>query len=217
MSGNPREPVRANGPVRSPEARPRKPSAMKEDVHALAQQLLAMRFEDLPARDRRVIEKMVRRLRVSSDVNREIATTATFGERVADHVAAFGGSWSFIIGFVAVLVGWILLNSVLLVRWGEVFDPYPYIFLNLILSMIAAVQAPVIMMSQNRQAARDRLAAEHDYEVNLKAELEIMRLHEKMDDLRNRQMEALLLHQQEQIGLLSQMLQQAAAEPPPRK
>lgn len=188
------------------DARPKRPSATIDDVHALAQQLLAMRFEDLPARDRRVIEKMVRRLRVSSDVNREIASTTTFGERVADHVAAFGGSWGFIIGFVAVLAAWILLNSVLLVRWGEAFDPYPYIFLNLILSMIAAIQAPVIMMSQNRQAARDRLAAEHDYEVNLKAELEIMRLHEKMDDLRNRQMEALLLRQQAQIELLTQLL-----------
>lgn len=179
---------------------------MNDEVHALAQQLLAMKFEDLPPRDRRVIEKMVRRLRVSSDVNRELANKATFGERVADKVAAFGGSWTFIIGFLSVLAGWIVLNSVILARLGGGFDAYPYIFLNLILSMLAAVQAPVIMMSQNRQAARDRLAAEHDYEVNLKAELEIMRLHEKMDDLRNRQVEGLLKRQQSQIELLTEML-----------
>ena len=126
---------------------------------------------------RRVIEKMARRLRVSSDVNRELASTATFGERIADRVAAFGGSWTFIIGFAVALAIWIVLNSVVLIRWGDQFDAYPYIFLNLVLSMLAAIQAPVIMMSQNRQAVRDRLAAGHDYEVNLKAELEIMRLH----------------------------------------
>jgi uncharacterized membrane protein len=198
-----------------PPARPRKANAMNENVHELAQQLLAMKFEDLPARDRRVLEKMVRRLRVSSDVNRELASTATFGERVADHVAAFGGSWSFIIGFGSVLVGWIVLNSVLLVRMGGGFDPYPYIFLNLILSMLAAIQAPVIMMSQNRQATRDRLAAGHDYEVNLKAELEIMRLHEKMDDLRNRQVEALLLRQQQLIELLTAMRHGPGKAPTP--
>ena len=180
-----------------------------EEMQALAQQLLAMRFEDLPVRDRRVLEKMVRRLKVSSDINRELASAATFGERIADRVAAFGGSWTFIIGFGVALVIWVVLNSVVLIRWGDQFDPYPYIFLNLVLSMLAAIQAPVIMMSQNRQAVRDRLAAGHDYEVNLKAELEIMRLHEKMDDLRGRQIEALLASQQSQIALLTALITQS--------
>ncbi len=179
-----------------------------EEMQALAQQLLAMKFEDLPVRDRRVIEKMARRLRVSSDVNRELASTATFGERIADRVAAFGGSWTFIIGFGVALVAWVVLNSAVLIRWGDQFDAYPYIFLNLVLSMLAAIQAPVIMMSQNRQAVRDRLAAGHDYEVNLKAELEIMRLHEKMDDLRSRQIEQLLASQQSQIELLTSLVAQ---------
>jgi uncharacterized membrane protein len=102
-----------------------------------------------------------------------------------------------------------VLNSVVLIRWGDQFDTYPYIFLNLVLSMLAAIQAPVIMMSQNRQAVRDRLAAGHDYEVNLKAELEIMRLHEKMDDLRGRQIEALLASQQSQIALLTALITQS--------
>ncbi len=96
-------------------------------------------------------------------------------------MAEVGGSWAFIIGFMAVLLGWMLLNTGVLAHWHLVFDPYPYIFLNLMLSMLAAIQAPIIMMSQNRSSDRDRVAASHDYEVNLRAELEIMRLHEKID------------------------------------
>ena len=107
-------------------------------------------------------------------------------------MAAVGGSWAFIIGFGAVIVGWVGLNSILLTRMGEPFDPYPYIFLNLLLSMLAAIQAPVIMMSQNRQAEKDRLAATHDYEVNLKAEIEIMALHDKLDQLRTEHIAALV-------------------------
>ena len=109
---------------------------------------------------------------------------ATFGDRASDRVAAIGGSWAFIIVFTCILVGWMLLNTDVLVHWGKAFDPFPYIFLNLLLSTVAAIQAPIIMMSQNRQSAKDRLAASHDYEVNLRAELEIMRLHEKLDALR---------------------------------
>jgi len=105
-----------------------------------------------------------------------------FGERLADRVAAIGGSWRFIIGFGIFLFAWALVNTLLL--GVRAFDPFPFIFLNLMLSMLAAVQAPVIMMSQNRQAAIDRKAAEHDYVVNLRAELEIMLLHDKLDALR---------------------------------
>src|SRR5690606_561365 len=108
----------------------------------------------------------------------------TFGQRLADRVASVGGSWGFIIGFGLALVLWISWNQ--FTRGGDLaFDPYPFIFLNLMLSMLAAIQAPVIMMSQNRQSVQDRRAAEHDYVVNLRAELEIMHLHDKMDAMRN--------------------------------
>lgn len=106
-----------------------------------------------------------------------IAEQSTVGERLSDRVAAIGDSWSFIITFALILVGWMILNTDILAMFGMAFDPYPYIFLNLLLSTVAAIQAPVIMMSQNRQAAKDRIAAGLDYEVNLRAELEIMRLH----------------------------------------
>ena len=115
------------------------------------------------------------------DVNEVFDERLTVGERLADRVAAVGGSWGFIGSFTAILIGWMLLNSDILTRWGHPFDPYPYIFLNLMLSTLAAIQAPIIMMSQNRAGDRDRVAASHDYEVNLRAELEIMRLHEKVD------------------------------------
>jgi uncharacterized membrane protein len=142
---------------------------------------------------------------ISRDVNRAFDEKQTLGDRLADRVARFGGSWTFIILFLATLVAWAVLNSVVLAWYSTAFDPYPYIFLNLMLSMLAALQAPVILMSQNRQAARDRLAAGHDYEVNLKAELEIMGLHEKLDRIRSQHLEELLRAQQEQLGLLTQL------------
>jgi CRP/FNR family cyclic AMP-dependent transcriptional regulator len=117
--------------------------------------------------------------------NEVVEDRQTFGDRVADGVARFGGSWSFIFSFAGILLVWVVLNTVLIVsRSGLPFDPYPFILLNLFLSMLAAVQAPVIMMSQNRQDAKDRIRSELDYQVNLKAELGIMQLHEKFDDLR---------------------------------
>jgi uncharacterized membrane protein len=108
--------------------------------------------------------------------------TSTWGEKLADWVAAVGGSWGFIIAFTVVLLGWMLLNSDVLSHFGLAFDPYPYIFLNLMLSTLAAIQAPVIMMSQNRQSAKDRLAASLDYRTNLRAEIDILRLHHKLDN-----------------------------------
>jgi CRP/FNR family cyclic AMP-dependent transcriptional regulator len=114
----------------------------------------------------------------------------TFGERVADGVARFGGSWVFIFFFGGVLLTWVAINTILIRSVGkEPFDPYPFILLNLFLSMLAAIQAPVIMMSQNRQDSRDRIRSELDYQVNLKAELEIMQLHEKFDRLREELLE----------------------------
>ncbi len=108
--------------------------------------------------------------------------TSTWGEKLADRVAAVGGSWGFIITFSVILLGWMLLNSDVLSHFGMAFDPYQYIFLNLMLSTLAAIQAPVIMMSQNRQSAKDRLAASLDYRTNLRAEIDILRLHHKLDN-----------------------------------
>lgn len=108
--------------------------------------------------------------------------SSTWGEKLADRVAAIGGSWGFIITFSVILLGWMLLNSDVLSHFGMAFDPYPYIFLNLMLSTLAAIQAPVIMMSQNRQSAKDRLAASLDYRTNLRAEIDILRLHHKLDN-----------------------------------
>jgi uncharacterized membrane protein len=127
----------------------------------------------------------------------------SFWERLADHVAAIGGSWGFIFGFFVVLVGWMLINGVMS---KSAFDPYPYIFLNLMLSMLAAIQAPVIMMSQNRAATKDREAAEHDYVVNLRSELELMHLHDKLDAVREHELEALIKGQSETIELLRQQV-----------
>ena len=124
------------------------------------------------------------RTHVSRNVNVELAEQMTLGQRVADRVASFGGSWTFIIIFGVVMLIWVTLNSAAL--FVRHFDPYPYILLNLFLSMVAAMQAPVIMMSQNRQAAKDRLQADQDYQVNLKAELEVAQLHSKLDHLHAR-------------------------------
>jgi uncharacterized membrane protein len=132
----------------------------------------------------------------------------TFWQRLADQVAAVGGSWGFIFGFGVVLVGWMLINTTL---DRKAFDPYPYIFLNLMLSMLAAIQAPVIMMSQNRAAIKDREAAEHDYIVNLRSELELMHLHDKLDEVREQQLEALIRGQSETIELLKQQVAALAA------
>nr|WP_275690426.1 DUF1003 domain-containing protein [Luteibacter yeojuensis] len=146
---------------------------------------------------------MVQRKTVSQDVNAEFRSDLTFGQRLADNVSRFGGSWTFILVFAAILVLWTGVNSYVL---HKPFDPYPYIFLNLMLSMLAAVQAPVIMMSQNRQAAMDRLDAANDYKVNLKAEIEIMGLQERLDHICNEQLAMVLARQQEQIDLLTRLL-----------
>ena len=121
-------------------------------------------------------------------------------------MAQFGGSWTFITVCTGLLLVWVVLNTVALARFGGGFDPYPFIFLNLILSMIAALQAPVILMSQNRQAARDRLAASLDYEINLKAEVEIMSLHDKLDRIRGEHLEGMLQDQTERVEELSKLV-----------
>lgn len=151
-------------------------------VDDLALELLGKSSDALSAAERRVLERIHKR-ETTQDIGVVHEESATFGERLSDHVAAVGGSWGFIIAFTIVLFGWMILNSQILNRMGMAFDPYPFIFLNLLLSTLAAVQAPIIMMSQNRQADKDRKAAAHDYEVNLRAELEILRLHEKVNHL----------------------------------
>lgn len=178
---------------------------MSKVIDDLAAKFLEARGESGES-EQRVIERLTQRLHISHNAARAFEDSLTFGQRLADRIAIFGGSWTFILIFLATLVGWIVLNTVILGRIGKPFDTYPYIFLNLILSMLAALQAPVIMMSQNRHAAKDRVAAEHDYEVNLKSELEILALHQKVDTLREQQWSELLAMQQEQIGLLTKLL-----------
>lgn len=129
--------------------------------------------------ERRVLKKAHERKVISTDVNAALSAESSLGERLADGIARVGGSWSFILTFLLFLVVWCVVNTVVLMT--RAFDPYPFIFLNLVLSMLAAIQAPIIMMSQNRQAERDRFEAAKDYEVNLKAELEVLSLHQKID------------------------------------
>ena len=160
---------------------------------------------ELSALDQEVIESLHEHEILSSDIERQFEKKLTFGERLSDRIAEFGGSWKFLISFGAVIFVWIAANVVLLAT--RAFDPYPFILLNLILSCLAAVQAPVIMMSQNRAEARDRLRAENDYKINLKAELEIRHLHEKIDHLLRKQYNRLFEIQQIQIELLEEISQ----------
>jgi uncharacterized membrane protein len=159
-------------------------------IAELAKQLLELDEGQLRPHEKAVIERAARRLAVSRNVSIEFQEGKTAGERLADRVAAVGGSWSFIVVFLLVLVGWMAFNTFVLMT--EAFDPYPYILLNLTLSTLAAIQAPIILMSQNRAAVRDRLMATHDYEVNLKAEIEIAALHEKLDQIRTNELAALI-------------------------
>jgi uncharacterized membrane protein len=158
---------------------------------------------ELSALDKEVVQGLEEHDLMARHPEVEIDTHATMGQRLADRIAAFGGSWSFIIFFTAVLLGWMALNSWVLI--SKPFDPYPYILLNLVLSTLAAIQAPLIMMSQNRQEARDRLHAQHDYQVNLKAELEIRQLHQKIDHLLTHQWERLVEIQEVQMELINEV------------
>jgi uncharacterized membrane protein len=161
---------------------------------------------ELSALDQEVIESLEQHEILSSDIEKQFEKKLTFGERLSDRIAEFGGSWKFLITFGAVIVVWIAANVALLAT--RAFDPYPFILLNLILSCLAAVQAPVIMMSQNRAELRDRLRSENDYKINLKAELEIRHLHEKIDHLLRRQYNRLFEIQQIQIELLEEISRQ---------
>ena len=163
---------------------------------------------ELSSLDEEVVESLRQHEIVSSDLSKEFDRKLTFGEALSDKIAEFGGSWKFIILFGGVLVIWIIINGVILLT--RAWDPYPFILLNLILSCLAALQAPIIMMSQNRAAARDRLHADSDYKINLKAELEIRHLHEKLDHLLRKQYNRLFEIQQIQIELLEEIGQKRA-------
>jgi uncharacterized membrane protein len=154
-----------------------------QTVEQLAIELLGKTIDELETEEAKVLQHIHHVQRTSRDASELADEKSTFGERLSDNVARIGGSWKFIIVFALVLFGWMILNTEILGKIGKAFDPYPYIFLNLMLSTVAAIQAPIIMMSQNRQSTKDRIAASHDYEVNLRAELEIMRLHAKIDSL----------------------------------
>jgi uncharacterized membrane protein len=182
----------------------------EEQIRQLAQQLLATGIDKLSDRESRIISALARRTQISRDIDQSFDHGRSFGGRLADRVASFGGSWSFIVIFLVILLAWVTVNGVILVG-GAAFDPYPFVFLNLILSMLAALQAPIIMMSQNRQGARDRLAAGMDYEINLKAEIAIMDLHEKLDQIRDTHLSELLCKQQEQLEILLRITQAKTA------
>lgn len=159
---------------------------MKRYFENLAKALLAQSYSDLDSTEQKVIDSIAEHTVVSENVNDSFGDTLTFGQRVADNVAAFGGSWSFIGVFFAFIFIWIIINTIWLAS-ENAFDAYPFILLNLGLSSLAAFQAPIIMMSQNRQAAKERVKQDATYEINLKLELEIMRLHNKFDEILSNQ------------------------------
>jgi uncharacterized membrane protein len=165
---------------------------------------------ELSALEEQVVRSLAEQELLSKNINVEYDRQRTLGERWADELANFGGSWRFIGIFCGVLFLWAVTNSGLII-WKP-FDPYPFIFLNLVLSCLAAIQAPVILMSQNREEARDRLQAEHDYRVNLKAELEIRHLHEKMDHLLMNQWQRLMEIQQIQVELMEGLARKTLRE-----
>lgn len=166
------------------------------------QNILEQERGELSKLEREVIKSMVHHKTLTRNVNSQFAKKRNFGEKVADRVAEFGGSWKFISIFAAVIVVWVIANTLILIN--RPLDPYPFLLLNIMLSCLAAMQAPVIMMSQNRKEAIDRLRAENDYKVNLKAELEIRILHEKIDNLIQHQWQRLLEIQQLQIDLMEE-------------
>jgi uncharacterized membrane protein len=169
---------------------------------------LEAEYQKLSEIEHAIVSKITRRGRVSRVVHTEFDAKMTVGERIADKVAQFGGSWRFIGLFAGILLIWMAINTVVLV--AHPFDPYPFILLNLVLSTLAALQAPVIMMSQNRQAAKDRMHAQQDYEINLMAEIEIRDLHDKLDSLRFKQWHELWHIQKRQIELLEHLVERHA-------
>jgi uncharacterized membrane protein len=165
--------------------------------------LLESERGELSSMENKVLESLRQHELLSLNVDLESESSWTFGERLADKMADFAGSWIFLISFGVFMAIWIIMNS--LVLFWRPLDPFPFILLNLVLSCLAAIQAPIIMMSQNRQESRDRLRGQHDYQINLKAELEIRHLNEKLDHMLSHQWERLVQIQQAQMQLLVQI------------
>ncbi len=165
--------------------------------------LLESEKGELTRLDQEVLKSLQEQELLSENVNDSFREKLDFGDRLADRIALFGGSWSFILTFGGLCLGWIAFNSIHILLVKPV-DPYPFILLNLMLSCLAAMQAPIIMMSQNRQEAKDRLRSEYDYRVNLKAELEIRQLHEKLDHLLTSQWQRMMDVQELQMELLEE-------------
>jgi uncharacterized membrane protein len=165
--------------------------------------LLESENGELSSLEKDVVRSLKEHELLSFDVESKFEHKWSFGERMADKIASFGGSWAFLISFAIFLIIWIGINSFVFI--SHPLDPYPFIFLNLILSCLAAIQAPIIMMSQNRQEAKDRIRSQHDYQINLKAELEIRHLHEKVDHLLSNQWNRLVQIQELQLELLSEL------------
>ncbi|HEV8548026.1 MAG TPA: DUF1003 domain-containing protein [Polyangiaceae bacterium] len=182
-------------------------------AEARNERLLARLKEErgrLSALDEEVAERIRQRESVvlAAELDEETEDPGTFGERVADGVARVGGSWSFVLSFLGLLLVWTAANALVLHNRG--FDPYPFILLNLVLSCLAALQAPIIMMSQNRAETRDRRRAESDYRVNLKAEIEVAALHEKVDHVLHAQYEEMIELQEAELDLLEELVSRRA-------
>jgi uncharacterized membrane protein len=170
---------------------------------ATAKKFLAKELDKLSADERSIVERFINRGRVARNVAQEFEEHLTLGQRIADRVAATMGSWTFIIIQSTILLAWIVLN---VTAWIKQWDIYPFILLNLALSFEAAYAAPIIMMSQNRQADKDRVQTKNDYEVDMKAEMEIMQLHEKFNELRDNYWAELVQMQQRQIEMLERII-----------
>ena len=163
------------------------------------EELLQQEHGEFSELDRQVAESIAKQDTIAENTEEEFEENRTLGDKLSDQLASFGGSWGFLIAFGVVLLAWMAVN---IVAGSHAYDPYPFILLNLCLSCVAAVQAPIIMMSQKRQEAKDRLRSENDYRVNLKAELEIRHLHEKVDHILTRQWERLAEIQQIQLEIM---------------
>lgn len=168
-----------------------------------AEEMSQREMDDLTELRKEVAQSLIQHQVITKNIEKDFQAQTTIGGRIADKVAAFGGSWTFIIIFLVVLFVWMGVNTTVIL--SKPFDPFPYIFLNLVLSCIAAIQAPVIMMSQNRQEAKDRMRGENDYKINLKAELEIQHLNEKIDKMMNDQWKHLLEIQQMQMDMIEEL------------
>jgi uncharacterized membrane protein len=185
---------------------------LKEARNEYLKKLLQDDKGEMNQLDEEVLNSLQNEATITRDINSEITERLTTGQRIADKVASFGGSWSFIIMFLLIIIIWILGNIYLLTK--KPFDPYPFILLNLVLSCVAALQAPVIMMSQNRQEAKDRIRSQNDYKVNMKAELEIRQLHQKMDHLLLQQHQRLFEIQEMQMEILEEILKKVSVQIP---